>query len=105
MGQINKHPLAIPCFERAAMSLVSSSWSWTANRWKRANRIRSPVRGTHLVLVEASESRAVERSLAAVARGNVRIRALIHLDPANARARAALFDNPAVSRPLYGLTF
>src|SRR3954452_10935116 len=103
MGQINKDPLAVPCFDRAAMSLVSSSWSWTANRWQRANRTLSPVRSAYLV--EASASRAVERSLAAVARENIRIRALIHLDPANARARAALLDNPAASRPLCGLTF
>lgn len=56
-------------------------------------------------LADPLASDAVERSLAAIARDNERLRAIIHLDPANARARAAAIDASGSARPLYGLTF
>jgi aspartyl-tRNA(Asn)/glutamyl-tRNA(Gln) amidotransferase subunit A len=48
---------------------------------------------------------AVESALAAIADGNPRLRALTHLDPANARARAALIDARTDQMPLQGLTY
>ena len=48
---------------------------------------------------------AVETSLAAITRHNRRIRALTHLDWANARARAAAVDAAPGDKPLHGLTF
>lgn len=46
----------------------------------------------------------MEKSLTAIARGNESLRAVIHLDPANARNRAAVID-AAPRGPLHGLTF
>jgi Asp-tRNA(Asn)/Glu-tRNA(Gln) amidotransferase A subunit family amidase len=48
---------------------------------------------------------AVEHGLAMIARDNGRIRAITHLDPANARARATVLDTAAHKGALYGLTF
>jgi Asp-tRNA(Asn)/Glu-tRNA(Gln) amidotransferase A subunit family amidase len=47
----------------------------------------------------------VETSLAAIARDNDRVRAIIHLDPAQPRRRAASIDGSRRARPLLGLTF
>jgi Asp-tRNA(Asn)/Glu-tRNA(Gln) amidotransferase A subunit family amidase len=56
-------------------------------------------------LADALASGAVEKSLAAIARENDRFRAITHLDPADARARAAAIDASTDDRPLLGLTF
>lgn len=56
-------------------------------------------------MVEGIASSAVERSLAAIARDNGRIRAITHLDPAGPRSRAASIDDSSTARPLRGLTF
>lgn len=56
-------------------------------------------------MVDGIASLAVEKALAAIARENGRLHAIIHLDPANVRARAAAIDAAPTTRPLHGLTF
>lgn len=56
-------------------------------------------------MVDLSASQSVELSLAAIRRDNVRLRALTHVDPADARARAASVDASPGVKPLLGLTY
>jgi Asp-tRNA(Asn)/Glu-tRNA(Gln) amidotransferase A subunit family amidase len=56
-------------------------------------------------MAERVAAQAVETALAAIARDNPRIHAITHLNPAIARARAALIDACADQMPLCGLTF
>jgi Asp-tRNA(Asn)/Glu-tRNA(Gln) amidotransferase A subunit family amidase len=56
-------------------------------------------------LAEGIAAQSVETSLAAIARDNERIHAIIHLDPAGPRSRAASIDGSKKAQPLLGLTF
>lgn len=56
-------------------------------------------------MVEDAATRAVERSLAAIAGSNEHLRAVTHLDADRALARAQAHDRAAKSGPLTGLTF
>ncbi|WP_395015386.1 amidase [Dongia sp.] len=56
-------------------------------------------------MVDGIAARAVETSLAAIARDNGRIRAITHLEPEVPRSRAASIDESRTALPLLGLTF
>ncbi|HWJ76170.1 MAG TPA: amidase [Kaistia sp.] len=56
-------------------------------------------------MADLNASRSVEAALAAIGRDNHRLRALTHVAPADARARAAAVGAAQGPRPLLGLTF
>jgi aspartyl-tRNA(Asn)/glutamyl-tRNA(Gln) amidotransferase subunit A len=68
-----------------------SGTTWIANRF--------------ILMADGVAAGAVRRSLPAIAKDNARLRAISHLDPTQAHARAALIDATGASGPLCGLTF